>query len=82
MMDTAAIKAEHARSDYFGVHDPRCMECRDIGGSPLPWPCDAATLLAEHERLVEALESIAHNTCCCQCQEAARLARTSIRGGA
>jgi len=38
-------------------------------------------LEAEVERLRAALQSIANNTCCDGCQEAARVAAKALRGG-
>ena len=41
-------------------------------------PQDAAEAADEIERLREALQSIANNTCCDKCQEAARRARFTL----
>ena len=40
-----------------------------------------AAARAEVERLREALSSIARNTCCDRCQEAALVARAALEGG-
>ena len=44
-----------------------------------PRPADLRTLLSDLARMKAALESIAANTCCDRCQEAALVARLALR---
>lgn len=51
---------------------------RPIRGDVAEAADEIERLLAEVERLREALQSIAGNTCCDSCQEAARVARKAL----
>ena len=71
--------------DGFTKLSRRCTDC---GGEWIhtfdrDWLADAKNkkLLAEIARLREALGSIAANTCCDQCKEAALAARAALENG-
>jgi hypothetical protein len=65
-------------SDVEAGHDT-------VGADPLTTAilrrraADTLTILADLERMKAALESIAANTCCDRCQEAALVARLALR---
>ena len=48
------------------------------GGKYSTWEAEVKALRAEVKRLEKALRSIANNTCCDGCGEAARVARAAI----
>mgnify|MGYP001590754283 CR=1 FL=1 len=51
----AKITARHEKVEDVFYDGPVCRTCRDIGGSAVPYPCDAATLLTA---LAEAQQRI------------------------
>ena len=67
---TSACDDHHDR--LLNVHGPEGLD--DV--CPL---CEITRLQAENERLREALQSIAKNTCCDRCQEAALVAKEALQ---
>lgn len=45
-MNITKLKALHKRVEDMIFDGPVCLTCRDIGGSPTPWPCETMKIIS------------------------------------